>query len=69
MYKRKYWIVLSFLFILSIFMACGNEIHHITPESIDRLRMKSYKIFRKKLIYIVILPVCQYPKKNEITGL
>lgn len=35
MYKRKYWIVLSFLFILSIFMACGNEIHHITPESID----------------------------------
>lgn len=43
MHKKKYWIVLSFIFILSMFMACGNEINHITPESMDSVAVTEFE--------------------------
>ena len=35
MHKKKYGTVLLIITFLSLLMACGNEIQHITPESLD----------------------------------
>ena len=43
MHKKKYWIVLSLISILSMFMACGNEINHITPESMDSVAVTEFE--------------------------
>ncbi len=62
-----------------MFMACGNEINHITPESMDSVAVTEFEkakdgelqdIPKRNFIYIVILPVCQYPseKRNNRPG-